>query len=323
MDQDDYRFKISAEKYLERHDVLSYIEDAVTSLLEHKDENPKVNPAKFFSDYFTSVREGNHVLFREHAYVCATAHNRACFVRTFWKCFRHIGRKGDLLSIREYHSLICLLCPDFPFQPVQKTARIILMDDAMDCLISFTDFLFAFQAQFYYEDFLSRCAEVYKSLQEDPHVSLDQPVRVPTLDSNASNDHGADTPTKELVAASQVEAFTEQVVEEQHNDDKVEERQLENRPNDGVESMLFFRGLLPVCEKLDLCAPPVAVLREILGSAKRVTFYGFLMALAKSEQLNTAIGKLPPKCELLDITDQELTSRDRYETYLQFAQSKT
>ena len=25
------------------------------------------------------------------------------------------------------------------------------MDDAQDCLISFTDFLFAFQAQFYYD----------------------------------------------------------------------------------------------------------------------------------------------------------------------------
>ena len=140
---------------------------------------------------------------------------------------------SDLLSVREYHSLIQLLCPDFPFQPVQKTARsvwktlqwmgvesslkllgrcqgviwisagilliwllgtnfskiliqidisyiyiqenaflnvisemsailsgpqcvslpsrIILMEDAMDCLISFTDFLLAFQAQFYYD----------------------------------------------------------------------------------------------------------------------------------------------------------------------------
>ena len=29
--------------------------------------------------------------------------------------------------------------------------RIILLEDAMDCLISFTDFLYAFQIQFYYE----------------------------------------------------------------------------------------------------------------------------------------------------------------------------
>ncbi len=34
----------------ERHEVLGYIEDAVVQLLEHREENPKVNPTKFFSD---------------------------------------------------------------------------------------------------------------------------------------------------------------------------------------------------------------------------------------------------------------------------------
>lgn len=29
----------------------------------------------------------------------------------------------DLLSIQEYHSLLSLLCSDFPFEPVQKTAK--------------------------------------------------------------------------------------------------------------------------------------------------------------------------------------------------------
>ena len=33
--------------------------------------------------------------------------------------------------------------------------RIILLEDAMDCLMSFTDFLYAFQIQFYYEGKLS------------------------------------------------------------------------------------------------------------------------------------------------------------------------
>ena len=37
-------------------------------------------------------------------------------------------------------------------------------------------------------------------------------------------------------------------------------------------------------------APPLAVLREMMNSAERVTFYGFLMALAKSETLNNSIG---------------------------------
>ena len=29
----------------------------------------------------------------------------------------------DLLTVKEYHSLVCLLCAEFPFEIVQKTAR--------------------------------------------------------------------------------------------------------------------------------------------------------------------------------------------------------
>lgn len=32
-----------------------------------------------------------------------------------------------------------------------SSLRIVLMDDALDCLMSFADFLFAFQLQFYYQ----------------------------------------------------------------------------------------------------------------------------------------------------------------------------
>ena len=41
--------------------------------------------------------------------------------------------------------------------------RIILLDDALDCLISFTDFIFAFQVQFYYEG--ESCRKVCKYLK--------------------------------------------------------------------------------------------------------------------------------------------------------------
>ncbi|KAK2157422.1 hypothetical protein LSH36_192g04037 [Paralvinella palmiformis] len=258
----------------EKHHVLTYIEDAISQLLEHKETNSKVNTAKFFSDYFSSVKEGNHVLFREYSYVHATPHNRACFVRTFWKCFRNIGKKGDLLSVKEYHSLLCLLCPDFPFSVVLKTARIILMDDAMDCHISFSDFLYAFQVQSCFDEFLSKCAEIYKELQNNPQVSPDTVV-VPTSEERAAPVHAAT-----------------------------------NGPcnnTEGVDANLFHRLLIPVCEKLDKYAPSPVVLKELLSAASRVTFYGFLMAMAKCEALNTSIGKLPNKGELLDISDPELT----------------
>ena len=97
----------------------------------------------------------------------------------------------DLLSAKDYHCLVCLLCSDFPLSIIEKTARlftcyiiqiesvfifnicvniintndiyyynfwnlrkqlflhrIILIDDALDCLISFSDFVFAFQIEF-------------------------------------------------------------------------------------------------------------------------------------------------------------------------------
>ncbi len=100
--------------------------------------------------------------------------------------------------------------------------------------------------------------------------------------------------------------------------------------SDGVDGMMFYRALAPVAEQLDLrlslsltyaaenashkkrnqfalrCliisasfqlnlpflrAPPAPLLKEILSGAKRVTFYGFLMAMAKSEELNKHVGE--------------------------------
>ncbi|XP_033751472.1 UPF0705 protein C11orf49 homolog isoform X4 [Pecten maximus] len=266
------RFSMTAEKYLAKHNILVYLEDSVAQLLEHREENPKTNAVKFFSEYFNSLRDGNHTMFREYNFVQATPHNRASFVRLFWKCYRQIGKKGDLLSIQEYHSLLSLLCPDFPFEPVQKTARIILLDDALDCLISFADFIYAFQVQFYYEEFMEKCHEIYLSLMQTQRSPRD-PVVVPS--------------------------GTE--------DTKV--HQNSHHPSDGVDAMQYFRAVYPVCDRSSFSTPPGNCLKEILFNVPRVSFYGFLMALAKSESINDHIGRLPPKAELLEGADSELTSK--------------
>ncbi|KAL3843282.1 hypothetical protein ACJMK2_021224 [Sinanodonta woodiana] len=206
------RFSMTAERYLGKHNILVYLEDSIAQLLEHREENPKLNPIKFLSEYFDSLRDGNHTMFREYAFIKVTPHNRASFIRLFWKCFRQIGRKGDLLSIQEYHSLVTLLCPDFPFSTVQKTARIILLDDALDCLISFSDFIFAFQIQFYFEEFLDKCYEIYQSLLQTAH-SPRNPVVVPS---------GAEE-TK--------------IHQNSHN------------PSDGVDAMQYFRAIYPLCDR--------------------------------------------------------------------------
>lgn len=265
------RFSMTAERYLAKHNILVYLEDSISQLLEHREENPKVNPIKFLSEYFESLRNGNHTMFREYNFVHATPHNRASFIRLFWKCYRQIGKKGDLLSIQEYHSLLSLLCSDFPFEPVQKTARIILLDDAMDCLISFGDFIYAFQVQFYYEEFLDKCHELYQSLLQTQRSPRD-PVVVPS------------------------------------GSDDARVHQNSHHPADGVDAMQYFRAVYQICDRSQFSNPPVNSLKEILFNVPRVSFYGFLMAIAKSESINEHIGRLPSKSELLEGADSELTS---------------
>lgn len=40
------------------------------------------------------MKNSNHVLFREYSYIRATLHNRASFIRVFWRCYRQIGKSG-------------------------------------------------------------------------------------------------------------------------------------------------------------------------------------------------------------------------------------
>ncbi|VDI13220.1 Hypothetical predicted protein [Mytilus galloprovincialis] len=266
------RFSMSAEKYLAKHNILIYFEDSIAQLLEHREENPKLNSIKFLSEYFNALRDGNHTMFREYSFVHVTSHNRASFVRLFWKCYRQIGKKGDLLSVNEYHSLLTLLCPDFPFEIVQKTARIILLDDAMDCLISFSDFIYAFQIQFYYEEFIEKVHDQYQSLIQTQRSPRD-PVVVPSGTDDTSI------------------------------------HQNSHHPADGVNHTLqYFRAVFPLCDRSNYSTPPANSLKEILFNVPRVSFYGFLMAMAKSESINDHIGRLPTKSELLEGADSELTT---------------
>lgn len=264
------RFSMTAERYLTKHHVLAYMEDSIAQLLESREDNPKINPIKILSEYFTALRDGNHTMFREYQFIHMTPHNRASFVKLFWKCYKQIGKKGDLLSIQEYHALITLLCSDFPFEIVQKTARIILLDDALDCLISFPDFIYAFQTQFYYEEFLDKCLEIYQSMIQT-HSSPRNPVVVPS---------GTD-------------------------DTKIHTSN--HMPGDGVDAMQYFRAVYPLCDRMSYNTPPADALKEILFNVPRVSFYGFLMAIAKSDAINEHIGRLPSKAELLEGPDTEIT----------------
>uniref|UniRef100_A0A8C7F5G0 Centriolar satellite-associated tubulin polyglutamylase complex regulator 1 n=1 Tax=Oncorhynchus kisutch TaxID=8019 RepID=A0A8C7F5G0_ONCKI len=76
--------------------------------------------------YFSSVKNGNHVLFREFSYIKVRAHKRASFIHILWRCFRHIGKNLDFLAMLEYNSLLQLPGPDSLVELVQHAARSVI-----------------------------------------------------------------------------------------------------------------------------------------------------------------------------------------------------
>nr|XP_014716806.2 UPF0705 protein C11orf49 homolog isoform X2 [Equus asinus] len=266
------RLALTDYEYLAQRHVLTYMEDAVCQLLENKEDISQYGIARFFTEYFNSVCQGTHVLFREFSFIQATPHNRASFLRAFWRCFRTVGKNGDLLTMKEYHCLLQLLCPDFPLELTQKAARIVLMDDAMDCLMSFSDFLFAFQIQFYYSEFLESVAAIYQDLLSGKNPNT---VIVPTSSSGQHRQRPA------LGEASMLE---------------------------GVEASLFYQCLENLCDRHKYSCPPPALVKEVLSNVQRLTFYGFLVALSKHHGINQALGALPDKGDLMHdpAMDEEL-----------------
>uniref|UniRef100_A0A8C0G087 Centriolar satellite-associated tubulin polyglutamylase complex regulator 1 n=1 Tax=Chelonoidis abingdonii TaxID=106734 RepID=A0A8C0G087_CHEAB len=242
------------------------MEDAVSQLLENREDISQYGIARFFTEYFNSVRQGTHILFREFSFIQATPHNRASFLRTFWRCFRAVGKNGGN-KLQSVVALCLLSSLSPPLAP-----RIVLMDDAMDCLMSFSDFVFAFQIQFYYSEFLDSVAAIYQDLLTGKNPNT---VIVPT---SSSGQH------RSRLAPS------------------------ECSPLDGVEASLFYHCLESLCDRSKYSCPPSALVKEVLSSVQRLTFYGFLMALAKHHGINRALGALPDKGDLLldPPMDQEL-----------------
>lgn len=239
---------MTIEQYLSLHNIEVYFKDAVNQLLECRTQNIKVDPKTFLYDYFTSVREGTHTLYREFSFVSSTPHNRKSFISNFWTTFHHISTQGDLLSMRDYHALLCLLCPDFDLHVVQKTVRIILMDDATDCVMSFSDFIYAFQLQFCYNEFCQKCLDIFTEMEETTVADTDIDTDNASMKSDCVS---------------------------------------------GTRFLNALRGRLYTNPVGDISLPSEDIVTDILKQVSVVTYYSFMMALARNEKLCTDIGVLP------------------------------
>ena len=172
------------EAYLKKHQLLTYVEDAVTLLLERRDEDPNTKPFQLLTDYFESVLNGSHILFREYSFISATPHNRRSFIATFWQAFQKVAERGVAMSAFEYHSLLKLLCTDFPLEVTQKVGNVL----SRRCdIIPFPDFAYTFQLVFYFEHFLQQLESVYSDLVLGTY-------RSPSSEGNPHSSHAVVVP---------------------------------------------------------------------------------------------------------------------------------
>ncbi|GBL75017.1 UPF0705 protein C11orf49, partial [Araneus ventricosus] len=137
--------------YLEKHKMYAYLDDAVAQLISFnvKNEATKIKPAEFFKDYFNSVHEGTHVLFREYSFISASLFNRLCVMKGIFNIYKPLFYKDDKLNPKEYHSLLQLVWPDFPFDVVQASFRSFeTPEQNNEVCASFLEFFRAFKSSF-------------------------------------------------------------------------------------------------------------------------------------------------------------------------------
>ena len=88
---------LAPEVYLQKHCLMTYIQDAVAYVLQRKGE---AKPLEVLVEYFGSVKSGTHVAFREYSYVIATPHNRTSFLKLFWRTYAQIALKGGPMNVK-------------------------------------------------------------------------------------------------------------------------------------------------------------------------------------------------------------------------------
>eukprot|EP00040_Diaphanoeca_grandis_P011239 m.57561 g.57561 ORF g.57561 m.57561 type:complete len:247 (+) comp22405_c0_seq1:3-743(+) len=162
--------KMKPMEYLETYDVIHYVNDAMIQLLKVKlaGKEPACTSG-FLAEYFISVREGRHVLFREFEYIMATDHSRRSFLRWLQHCLEPLQQQGATYTIADYYNMIKLLCKDFPLSIVKSAAAMLLVEDGLECLVSVDEFMIALKIRLIYQEFLDECQLVFSHDEAKPN----------------------------------------------------------------------------------------------------------------------------------------------------------
>ncbi|GFY79034.1 UPF0705 protein C11orf49 [Trichonephila inaurata madagascariensis] len=138
-------------KYFEKHNLQIYLDDAVTQMMSLRLENQanKTKPTKFFKEYFCSVHQGTHVLFREYSFIKATLYNRLCVIKAITQIYKPLLYREDKLNCKDYHSLLQLVWPNIPFDVVQSSFDLFeTLEQQEEVRLSFLEFVRAMKSSF-------------------------------------------------------------------------------------------------------------------------------------------------------------------------------
>lgn len=273
------------EAYLRKHHLMTYVEDAVLLLLERKDEDSKTKPFELLTDYFKSVQDGSHVLFREYSFVSATPRNRKSFITTFWQCYEQVAAQHEALSTIEHHSLLRLLCFDFPIELSQRVTTVLFGHNAVGTEVSSADFAYTLQVLFYFEHFLGQLESVCRDITSGsyhsslyPHSSATVVVPLPPVSTDASSRPSTSQKSERKATST---ATTDVC-------------------GTDISADVFLQATLGLVQRVrerdpGQSCPSAEAVREALSGVDKLSLNNFVLKLSTSKLVISEIGALPPK----------------------------
>ena len=263
----------NSKDYLQRHHVMTYLEDSMMQLLRKKDEDRKTKPFHFLADYFKRVVSGNHVALREYSFITATPYNQRCFIKLFWDSYQNIAETRQAMTCLEYYSLLRLLCHNFPQELIHTVSMVIFLDASLDNFVSFSDFAYAFQVCFYYKDFLQKCSEECYSINSSLSLrAKSSPIIIPT--------------SKSLLK----ETISYHYLDNTDKDDTLHEN---------IDPKLFWLSIQYLLIDKDhtstLLVPNSRAVEEAIFCQNKISYYNFVNTLVRNDIVSEEIGVLPSR----------------------------